>query len=108
MSTFLYALGHAVARHRGVTSVAKGDRVNDYSSGSRSASGDRRPPETSGSVRRSDAPAPAGHRRVVDHVRAGLGVVQRQPRPPFDVAHEGSPELRVGGQPRVVGRQAHQ
>ena len=70
MSTFLYALGHAVARHRwrallvwvlltvlcfGVSSVAKGALVNDYSiPGTESQAGidtlDQRFPQASGTT----------------------------------------------------------
>ena len=70
MSTFLYALGHAVARHRwravlvwvlltvlcfGISSVAKGALVNDYSiPGTESQAGidtlDQRFPQASGTT----------------------------------------------------------
>src|SRR3954470_21396870 len=47
-----------------------------------------------GLVGRRDAPAPVRHRRLLRDLGAGLGVVQRQPRPPLDVADERGAELR--------------
>ena len=61
----------------------------------------------SGPVRRRDAPAPARDRCVLDHLGAGLGVLQRQAGAPLEVADQRRAELRVGRQVGVVGRQAH-
>ena len=88
MSTFLYALGHAVARHRwrtllvwvllvaacfGVSSVAKGALVNDYSiPGTESQAGidtlDQRFPQASGTTGQLVFQAKSGS--ITDHQAA--------------------------------------
>ena len=55
------------------------------------------------SKRRRFAPAPSRDRSVLADISAGLRVVERDPRPPFDIRHEGGTKLRVIWEPSVVG-----
>lgn len=59
-------------------------------------------------VRRRLAPSPARHRRVLDDLGIGLGVVLCDARAPLEVGDERGAKLGVVGQSGIVGGQAHQ
>jgi hypothetical protein len=57
----------------------------------------------SGDIRSFDfAPAPPGHGGVLISHRTRLGVDDRQPRAPLEVAHQGGPELGIFGDAQFI------
>jgi hypothetical protein len=52
-----------------------------------------------------NAPIPFGHRfSVSDRIFGKLGIDNRDAAAPFEIAHEGAPEFRIGRQTDLIGR----